>query len=443
MFRRHDAVALLPTSYTPPVIRELRTIADSDRAAFVAVSFLYFFTLFGPKTLVGNVDVLAVACVLSVLLWWRLIPRAITTAEFWFTGLAAGYILLVIALAGVPDLWWGMKPPRVLLNYVGVFVCVTYSLQRFGRQPTLLMFHNAVFAHAVIVLAMAFSPSFKMLIASLFGGVTKSTFQISGLTRGLALTSIVMMFPFVTYPLFAAMEHYREKGIALKLLTILAATFFMGRTGFYLCLALAAFVVGAFAISGRVTLRRGLATAAMLTAVSAGVLFSVMPEESWLARIPVAQRLVQPIRHTFEPLANYRAGRGFTVASVTHITSMPIVYHNETVVEVLFGTGLYGRGDPWTYLPTDVAYLHMFSAFGVIGVALMCLAYVVSLPRHADLMNRPVYWATAAIILITLIANFKETALFTRHIYTVHVTLLAWLAHERWTLHGQPGGPAR
>ncbi len=146
--------------------------------------------------------------------------------------------------------------------------------------------------------------------------------------------------------------------------------------------------------------------------------------------MPVLQSLTEPVNHIFEPLSNYVVGQGFRSDSVDHILSMPIVYHNATPAQVFFGTGLYGRGDQWTYLPTDVAYLHMFSAFGVVGLALMIFAYVVTLPQHRTLAHRGAYWATAAIVLVTLIANAKETALFTRHIYTLHVTLLAWLTYE-------------
>jgi hypothetical protein len=410
----------------------LRASQPVDVAVFAGVSAIYFLTLFGPKTLSGNIDLLAASCVLAAGIWWRLIPGVLDTTEFWLTALAACYILLVLALSGVADLWWALKPPRVLVNYVGVFVCVTYALRRFGPSRTLLMFHNAVFLHAALVLGMAFSPSFKELIASLFGGVTKSTFQISGLTRSLALTSIVMMFPFVTYPLFAILEGYRERWIGIKLLAMLSASFFMGRTGLYLCLACSSVIVASLAMSRRIAPKRVIATGLGVTTVASVVMSSVLAENSWLNGVPVGSHFAQPLGHMFEPLANYRVGRGLRAASLDHIQSMPIVYHNETPLDVLFGTGSYGRGDPWTYLPTDVAYLHMFSAFGVFGVALMMLAYVVSLPQHVAMSGRAAYWALAAVVLITLAANAKETALFTRHIYTVHVTFLAWLAHERW-----------
>ena len=414
----------------------------ADRAAFTGVFTIYFLTLFGPKTLSGNIDLLGASCVLAAAIWWRQIRDVLDTTEFWLTAVAASYILLVLALSGVADLWWALKPPRILVNYLGVFVCVTYALRRFGPSRTLLMFHNAVFLHALLVLGMAFSPDFKELIASLFGGVTKSTFQISGLTRSLALTSIVMMFPFVTYPLFAMLEGYQERWIGIKLAAMLAASFFMGRTGLYLCLAASSLIVASLAMS-RVPPKRIAATALVVAIVAAVLISSVLTEDSWLIGMPVVGQFAQPLGHMLEPIANYRAGRGLTAASLTHIQSMPIVYHNETPIDVLFGTGLYGRGDPWTYLPTDVAFLHMFSAFGVVGVALMTLAYVVSLPRHISLSGGAAYWALAAVVVITLIANAKETALFTRHIYTVHVTFLAWLAHERLgrtSHHEQAGG---
>lgn len=52
-------------------------------------------------------------------------------------------------------------------------------------------------------------------------------------------------------------------------------------------------------------------------------------------------------------------------------------------------------------------------------------------PQYAALWRRAVYWASLAIALETVVANFKDTALFTRNIYAIHVFFIAWLAHER------------
>jgi hypothetical protein len=109
---------------------------------------------------------------------------------------------------------------------------------------------------------------------------------------------------------------------------------------------------------------------------------------------------------------------------------MPIVFHNSTLTEIVFGTGLYGRGDPATHLATDVAYLHMFSAFGLFGLILFIAVYLLPVLQYRHVWDDPCYWAMVAMMTIIVIANFKETALFTRNMYTLQVIFSAWTAWE-------------
>lgn len=398
---------------------------------YTAATVVFFLMLFGPKTIVGNLDLLGTTCVLAMFVWSKYLPVVLQSWAFWLTLVSSAYIVAVLSIYRVSDHWWLMKAPRMIINYVGVFVMVFWALRRFGRARVLRMFHNAVLLHALVVIGIALIPPFGTAVAAFSGGVTKSTFQISGLTRGLALTSIVMMFPFVTYTLFAMLEDYRERYIYIKLVLILWATLYMGRTGFYLCLGTALAVILVLALRRLKNIKIVLIVGSFL-AVASNLLVSHVrdPDVSLLGLIPGFSSLALPVAHMFEPLFRFIQDDALTASTIEQILEMPIVYHNDTLAEKVFGAGLYGRGDEDTHLSTDVAYLHMFSAFGFLGLTIFIATHFGALLQNLALWRTPVFWSALLISVFIIIANFKETALFTRHLFTVQILFVTWLTHE-------------
>ena len=410
---------------TIPIVRGPRLVE------YTAATVVFFMMLFGPKTIVGNLDLLGGTCVLAMFVWGKYLPVVLQSWAFWLTLVSSAYIVAVLLINLVSDQWWLLKAPRMIINYVGVFVMVLWALRRFGRARVLRMFHNAVLLHALVVIGIALIPPFGTAVAAFAGGVTKSSFQISGLTRGLALTSIVMMFPFVTYPLFAMLEGYRERYIYLKLALILWATLYMGRTGFYLCLGAALAVILVLALCRLKNVKIALIGGTFL-AVASSLLVSYVrdPDASLLGGMPGFSSVALPVAHMFEPLFRFVQDGVLTAGTVEQIREMPIVYHNNTLAEKVFGTGLYGRGDEYTHLSTDVAYLHMFSAFGFLGLAIFVAAHFGPMLQYLALWRTPVFWSALLISVLILIANFKETALFTRHLFTVQILFVTWLTHD-------------
>lgn len=402
-------------------------------------TFILFLLIFGPKLPWRDLDILSIVCAISIVRHFRYLERLRYAGDFWITWICSGYMLLILVVYLNPDQWQAFKAIRMILNYAGVFAFSTYVRARYGRYgtaPILRMLHNALVLHALVVVMMAVFPPVRSVIEGVLVKpdiVMKSPWRISGLTRALGTPVIAMMFPFVSYLAFSLYSDYKERFIAVKLLLILAAVIHMGRSGFYLNIIAAFFVVLSAAFRGKQHIIH-VGKIMLLSAICLGFLLNIAlgNMDSILEKIPVVRDHILPVKHSMELFVNLWRDRGLYTRSTDHVLSQPIVYHNEGPLQIIFGTSLYGRGDPFTYLPTDVAYLHMFSAFGIIGVILFAAAYVMPLLQYSNMYRTPLYLIVVVSILMAFIANFKNTVLFTRHVYSLHVFLIAWLSYESW-----------
>ena len=402
-------------------------------------TFFLFLLIFGPKIPGSNFDTLSVVCLISIILHYKYLGRVIYAWDFWMTYICSTYILLILWIWINPDFWHMPKAIRILINYLGVFVFTLHALTQYGKHrtaPILRMLHNALTLHAVVVVMMVVSPTFKAFIEGIAGKQTRSTWQIKGLTGGLGTPMIVIAFPFVTYALFSLHTGYKERLITIKLVLISMCTVFMGRMGFYMNIGTAFLVMSLAAIrlKGLPIFGKSILFIAIVGGLALNIGLGNMDDS--LAEIPIANDyIVVAFKHSMELFVNTWRDRKIETKSTTNLLSSAhrgaIVYHNEGVLQMLFGTSLYGRGNPFTYLPTDIAYLHMFSAFGIIGILLFLMAYTIPIFQNLNMRHTPLYWASFILIMMVIFANFKETVLFTRNVYSVHVFILTWLFYER------------
>jgi hypothetical protein len=132
--------------------------------------------------------------------------------------------------------------------------------------------------------------------------------------------------------------------------------------------------------------------------------------------------LDEGIWHSFEIFTNILAGNGAQVDSFKTISQFTV--HNESLLDHIFGTGLYGRGEASTYLNTDISYAHFYSMVGIVGVLLIVNVYVGPLFQYRRLFMTKEYALLAFTSLIVLIGNIKEATFFTRTITSVWLLFL-------------------
>jgi len=371
---------------------------------------LVFLLMYGPKLGFMGFDFISAASVFALVRYWRYVGSSIYTPPMLYGLLATAYVHLALTANGVLDAWWLMRMPRYLVNYLACFVVAYAVCGKASVERLVLYVFYAAGLHAGIVLLQVFSPEFDSVLAATLGNKQQSEIRFSGLVRGLAEPSLIMAAS-------AALGYYCyvRRIIGLWHYLVIAAAIFsaclvMGRAGLYLGLTVTILAVGYDQI------RRGrLLVISMAFSVTMLVLLLFV---NFIDDLPFDPLVIAGLKHGVEPFINLFGKGEFSSSSMDDFENHRFVFHNVNTLQYLFGTGLYGRGDPGTYLPTDIAYAHMFSAFGLCGVALFVLATVASVGPYRPEMGRWRYIYVVQILLTVAVLsmNVKQTVLLTRHI---------------------------
>lgn len=383
---------------------------------------LVFLSIYGPKLTIIGFDFIGFACVVALVIYHKHIGQAIYTTPMLFGALATAYVIAILLFNGVIDIWWLGRMPRYLLNIGACFV-LTYAMNIRGRGIDLLAYiFFASVLHSSIVIAQVLSPDVNAYLIRMLDNAHQSEIRFSGLVRGLAHPSFVM-----AASIGIGYYCYAKSCIGLRVLIlgsvlIFLASLVMGRAGLYLG------VIATFLAFSYDQIYKGhvvrLVVFYMLTISALGIFVLSIDE------LPLDPLTISALKHGLEFLFNYLRSGEFSSSSMADFEQHKFLFHNDTFIQYLIGTGLYGRGDASTYLPTDIAYAHMFSAFGIVGLLLLSgstLSMLV-ISRRAIKEHRYLLVLTFFLIVCTFILNYKETTLLTRHV----TSLLAFL----WaTLH--------
>ena len=113
-----------------------------------------------------------------------------------------------------------------------------------------------------------------------------------------------------------------------------------------------------------------------------------------------------------------RSGSGFAAASATDYLSKFFWFKNETVLEILVGTGDFGRL-PGAHIPTDNGWAFIFNGIGLIGI-ILSVALAVSLLGTRRRKNP--YFSISLILLVCLgLYHLKESILFGKYFIALPV----------------------
>lgn len=131
----------------------------------------------------------------------------------------------------------------------------------------------------------------------------------------------------------------------------------------------------------------------------------------------VFQFLTLSLRHAFEPFLELRSSGQLTASSATDYLSKFFWFQNETIYQLLFGTGDFGRL-PGAHIPTDNGWAFIFNGTGMVGV-LLSLGLGISL--IGPYKKNP-YSAIGLVLFICLsIYHLKESLLFGKYFISLPV----------------------
>ncbi len=410
-----------------------RAWAPSSVTLFL-VTFLFVFgwkiTPIADLILIVSIVVSAVAYVLAD----RALDRRVLALS-WSMLALAGIALVHAALSARADTQLAERSIRAAINTIGAAALCTLYAREFGSEwPRVIVRHVfwSIAAHAGLVIAMYLLPALRTAIyritdtARYINDTTsfKMGLRIPGLTYGLSQTSVLHLFGVLMAPLVAQQSRRSivRALIGLAAIVIVASMLLVGRTGLFLGVMLlpaallfgharAVRPAGARRASGRGRVLVPLALIGGVTAVAVGMI---------LQRLP-AQFIVYNVARAYEVVVAFtNPAESGTVQAVSNMYLLP-----DDPMTLLVGEGTMGR-DAFQYLDSDVGYVRILFAAGMVGSALLLAPFVGALAMAARALpvERRLAVTTALCLVATLLLHMKEVALLTRNQWSVQAILI-------------------
>lgn len=378
---------------------------------------LVFLLIYGPKLGFMGFDFVSAASLVALLLYRRHLSVAFKTAGIFWALVASIYVFIILIVNVVVDEWWLARMPRYILNLLACFA-LAYSMSSRGKLLDLLLYIFLASAlHSSIVVSQVMSVDFHNFLTLTLGNFQNSEIRFSGLVRGLTPPSFVMAGSIgLGYYCYVNNRIGFSTFLFLTFL-ILFACLVMGRAGLYLGVAASGVAILYDQIS------KGHTVKVVFFVLSTIASFAILLLSIDL--LPLDPIVVAALKYGLEPFVKLVESDRFSSISMVDFANHKFIFHNITFMEHLFGTGLYGRGDPVSYLPTDIAYAHMFSAFGMVGLVLFILGTfsMVGISRVTWKHARYLHLIALFMVLCVFIMNIKETVIMARQV----TSLLAFL----------------
>jgi hypothetical protein len=412
------------------------------------VTFLF---VFGWKITALADLILIVSALVSVtayMLWDRGIDRRILALS-WSMLALAGVALIHAALSDQADTQLAERSIRAVVNTIGAAaLCTLYA--RDGapgwRDDILRHVFWSIAAHAALVVAMYLVPSLRAAVYAMTHTAQyindtssfKMGFRIPGLTYGLSQTSVLHLFGVLMAPLVASTTrgNLMRALIGLASLLIAASTLLVGRSGLFLGVLLIPVVLtlGRAPATGPRRVGR-IAMPLMIVGACAAAIVAMI-----LQRLP-EQFVLYNLARAGEVLVAFTSpGESGTVRAVSAMYLMPT-----EVTALLVGEGTLGR-DAFQYLASDVGYVRILFAAGLLGSALLLAPFAgaIVIALRAWGPDRRLAATTLVTLLATLLLHMKEIALLTRNQWSVQAILICCClaAADEWRRAGRAGANA-
>ncbi len=394
---------------------------------------LLFFFVFGWKVtdyldLIPMVSILL--CILGLILGFRSIPRQAVEIIGWLMMLVT-YTAFIVVINGAVELDVFMRSARALVNFAGGVALVRLYIRFYGERFSKVIIYDlflVLVVHGGLMLAMYLDDNLRQMVYAVTNAYHYvnlnypflSGLRVTGLTYGLSQTSVVQMFGLLLLPTVLTSEEQKPHKLVvciIGIVIIVSSMFISGRSGMILGIV---FVLYVWWLKRQRTTRKPGCRASMIVkeqfyllgvgimgiVLGFMVVWHLLPEKTYL--IARASEVIDFFIKPFE-----------TPTTET----LRFIYPDSPWV-FLFGNSGMGRG-PLGYIPSDIGYVRMLFALGVLGSLIMLVPYWIGLKLALRCPDRLIRTSTVAIIIATLILHFKEVALLTRNQWSIYSILVA------------------
>lgn len=344
------------------------------------------------------------------------------------------YSLLVFILNESTDIQFALRSIRSMINFVGGVALAHLYWKFYGRKVVQYIPLHIFFAlvlHGLLITLMYLIEELRLFIYNLtsaYSIVNPNTpflrgYRIPGLTYGLATTSVLQMFGLLLIPIVL---HYWAKNFRRILIVIFSSILLVisilltGNTGLLIAIFLFPITV---IISYKDFIFRTLSVK-MLKKFSKYIiiiliiiiffhkpLLSIMPDHFFNYTLNKAKEVQEFFTNMGETRTTY------ILKEMYHLPQNPWVF--------LFGSSELARGEPGK-TPSDVGWVRVIFAVGVIGTILMLLPFLYSIfkAKHVLVLDRHLGTVVIAILLSSIILHFKEMGMYTRNAWSVQSLLI-------------------
>lgn len=355
------------------------------------------------------------------------------------------YTMGVSAVYGAADLTGPWLACKALIYLLAAYAILQIYLETHERVDVAMLRHAYIICaiDALFVLVVIVSPSFRGLAAA-YLDLSGKEHWVSGGYRGFDMSlggGAIAAMVFAT-ALIAGLGQARHLGppwfVVISAFVLLAGVFFTGRTGLVVtALGIGVLCARALFFSKEKLRRSSLAIIAGFFGMAAG------------AAAYIALSASEPATHIRESVVPWALegileSEGNTEnRSLSKITGGMYMLPDADSV-VIFGSSNSGRSERLPYLPSDIGYVRLIFAAGIVGLVLLIASYLPMGTLAYRMRGSVLAFPVAFALLVHVVANFKE-------LFVVHraggALLALWfvgLAHEAHKAHkGHPAQPMR
>ena len=333
------------------------------------------------------------------------------------------YTSLITVIHGSIELFYLLRSLRALINFLGAIGLVGlfqhFTGKRFADELLMSIFIALSLHAALIFLMYVWEPGreivYQLTRAPMYVNLNTpflTGLRVTGLTYGLAQTSVLQMFGLLLAPFVYRQFKYKFPFWSCIILLV-GSILITGRTG----LALAIFLVPLAVLFslpkdiGRTLLMGFPRLAVIFASLCLIVKVLPLPEKFYSYTLVWVSELLDVIKNPTES---------------EFVKTMATMYFLPSDAwSFLFGSTITGRGEV-TYIPSDVGYVLLIFGVGILGLMLMFAVYVVGLfvGIRVYRIHRGISLVVVLVVISVLLLNLKEVSLLTRNQFSVFSLLV-------------------
>lgn len=385
-----------------------------------------FILLFGPKLFGTPLDLISLASLILILIWWQTAGHLGTNILILFSLIFVGQIIFLIGgIVADGDIQHLMRPIRVIVNSLGIFILVKMYL-RYYEDHAIDVFIQHMFTafviHACIMLLQYASSDFRDFIyfftnpwdivnrdMSIISGT-----RILGLTYGLASSSVLQLTGILLFLYLQSTGQVESRSYWFGLILIFLSILISGRSGLFIALLL----IPIYFLMKRKDMVRNITYFITLFISLYWLIIVFLPE--FCDDNFCGESISVTLWHMEELFGIFLTGSSATISHLINELKLP-----SDLMTIFFGGAK---------TPIDSGY---FKDIYFAGIGFLFLSIVVyTIPMILGLLSKSVDDFTRIVIFIFLAAiifHFKEIGFFVRGLWTVHLSLLIFLLSRQST----------